>query len=697
MSLLSLPPSPFSSDFTQWQELLEQLRFLPPKEFLLLWYWLLACLTEEASTSPPSRRSRRLLQKRQELWHLFANKSLSEFEELQELLPLEGVLLLLGRDLQVWKDPTVWQPALPRLYPCSLLILQLAPMIRMVPDWSRSLKQLLLRLAIQWLESVAGAEIQLELLGELTQIAQGLGLQTQAELLLEEMAVLLSQSPLQNQAGLAFDLGLVWLRSGYARPARFALKRWKETFPHLSQEAQRVELERMLFQLNYLELETVQGPLDRFSLLQAWVRELGSKYQGLTEESENGLLRLTKLVAGWQWPVEQNWLVDLKLEDLSPVQRAVYLGYREALGDQDAARALLAELPVWLARWGEASAAPLFREYWFCSHELRGEAKALLLHLQTATHLLKHSSGKRYQARRRQILAWGFSLIQPLTVSELKRQQKSLLKALSQGRKWILQDSPVAAQALMATLENALQEAQDWALAQEMRTESPWELRDWVAAVLALPAQELSSEHVKLLVAFLQARLPGWGHWILCLEMAQGLLPHLPWHEVKPYWQALFTDWDTLEAYQPLQALSALGLALAQHPPPEQEAWFAELKQRVEMIAPEWRADALGAVGHTQIWAGQLAAGFATLREITPVQAQLASFLRLGTVLRESNQWARYPEVMVEILACARRQTDPLSQWQGFLGVALVAWARADYSAGLKAMRDGIEQFLSQA
>jgi hypothetical protein len=295
-----------------WPQVFEQIRFLESVAFervVLLLFWE---LTLKARSQRASRRSRKYLDR---LWPLLLSKLKREAlrEPLQfSSLACSQMLWLMGNYYQVWGGFDDWQDWLSVRFSASEWLLQLSLMLASQPGWRPATRRALLIFVMGLLESVPEAEVQLEILGALTHVARQLKLQTQAELLLEEMAVLLMARPPVEQPHLAFQLGLQWWRYGFARQARFALRCWQEHWPQLSQAQQAIEIELILSAFEQLQNTRRRLRFEQLSFLHSWLEQLVAWLLEQKKAHESLFLRLQSLAVALKWPESKRWKALLK-------------------------------------------------------------------------------------------------------------------------------------------------------------------------------------------------------------------------------------------------------------------------------------------------------------------------------------------------------------------------------------------------
>lgn len=696
-------------------QILEQMRFLPPESFHMLALALLWDLSEAARSRRPSRRSRKGLDA---LWNLVLAKAQSAPPATERFPPLILSLWLMAQYFQVWGQFDGWRMWLCAVYSPARVLDELPILIRVLPGLKPATRQALLAFAIELLGAETRPEKQLDQLGDLTETAQTLKLQTQSELLLEEMALLLPTQLESERPHLAFELGMQWLRHGWGRQARFALQTWQTGFAQLDADDQRWEAERCLshFEIYWADLSLL--PLEQTSLLHRWLLRLAEWV--LRQENETRLLwRVLNLALAWGLPEGETWWQTRVMGQLQAdeqqqdsLYRALLLGYARALESLTQAETLLAALPLGPLSCESEEIQHLHRATWQVDQALEQSAQIRLLHLQTLNHLLNHlhnhmnKQGKGRKKLRRQIFRAGAALLENLRAPALKRLRKELTQVLRSSPPLLKQPSAWSHRALKQNLLSAQHLSELWASSQDMLYHGGDILLDWIRAVLAFPPnhrpqseRERSEWALGLEIGLemcldLAAALPaGWVCWQSHLSLAQGLLAHWPWEKVAPYWLSCF-DWSELEGYEPLQAFASLALALSKSDLPDKPLWFAKLADSVSQIAPEWQADTWIALGHCQIRAGELAAGLQTLAAIPNPEAALQGLLQVGSVLTEIKQNHRYPELIAAILSCADQQSTLELKWQGYVAAASALALQGKSHPGLQTFKQAVGLFL---
>lgn len=692
-------------------QILEQMRFLAPEPFHMLALALLWDLSETARSRRPSRRSRQGLDA---LWHLVLAKAQSAPPATDRFPPLILSLWLMAQYFQVWGQFDGWRMWLCAVYSPARVLDELPILIPVLPGLKPATRQALLAFAIELLGAETRPEKQLVQLGDLTETAQALKLQTQSELLLEEMALLLPTQMESERPHLAFELGMQWLRHGWGRQARFALQTWQTGFAQLEPDDQRWEAERCLshFEIYWASLSLL--PLEQTSLLHRWLLRLAEWV--LRQENETRLLlRVLSLALAWGLPEAETWWQTHVMGQLhadeqqqDPLYRALLLGYARALESLAQAETLLAALPLGPLSCESAEIQHLHRATWQVDQALEQSAQIRLLHVQTLHHLLNHlhKQGKSRKKLRRQVFVAGAALLENLRAPALKRLRKELTQALRSSSPLLKQPNAWSHRALKQNLNSAQALSELWASSQDMLYHGGDILLDWIRAFLAFaPNQGPQSErersewalHLEMCLEMcldLAAALPaGWVRWQSHLCLAQGLLAHWPWEKVAPYWLSCF-DWSELEGYEPLQAFAALALALSRSDLPDKPLWFAKMADAVAEIAPEWQADTWIALGHCQIRAGELAAGLQTLAAIPNPEAALQGLLQVGSVLTEIKQNSQYPELIAAILSCAEQQTTPELKWQSYVAVAAILALQGKSQQGLQTFEQAVGLFL---
>lgn len=695
MSNFQLPISTQLLSTQAWSEYLDALRFMPADTSIPLWFWLLHDLNLQARPVSPSKRSRRLCQRRQALWHFVLHWQPVPTERLQ--FPLEAALLFLADDLAIWQEPEPWRIWLPFLYSCCELIQGLIHFAQQKRRWKKSTRKLLLTLGIQWLAPILDAETQLNLLAELTELACTLGLDTQQELLQEERALLLSTTPPKQQASLAFSVGFRALRQGEIALAQQALQYWQNTWSSLSQDEQVMELGRICSEWRLADAEIRSWPLERYRIIHRWWLSLVRRIQPLSESPHymTEWKQLIRIGLSWQLPEAVTWLVGLPVSVESPLQNLLCLAYEEVLSDQEEALRTWQRLPAWLKRWNFNKLAPFYHVSWYLPKLNEPEARIWFLHLQTATLLLKASSGSaRWRRRRRQLLNWGRELLQPLQVNALTQLKAQLFSQLQDQRLSWHSSGMDAIHTLRWNLAKSQELVQAWAWREEVLNQPANQFSDWFQAVLSLNPEELEPVDLQSLETWLQAFPLGWTRWQLELVLAQGLLQHQPWQRVASHWFNLLETWEILEGYQPLHAIASMGLALISINIPNRAEWFKRLHQLALRIDPIWRDEAICAVGLCQIRGGDFSDGFQTFTQLSSPQRHLQALLQVNSILEETNQCTRRTELGLELLACSERQTEPGQIWLGYLTGGLLQWIQGESHTAHQHMRKGLEALL---
>lgn len=648
----------------------------------------------------------------EKLWQLAQSKLKSLPDQPEHTLPASVMLWLLGFYQQVWGNLKGWEHWLRKFY-APAQVLESASLIPLTPGWKPNTRRALLSFVIGFLEPAPEPETHLEILGELVEVASKLKCQTQAELLLAEMPLLLGQIEAEHTrnaaheilAPLAFKLGMQWLRHGLAREARFAVKSWQSSFKALTPDDQLWEIKSMLSGLSWywFDAHPRQLPLDAFSLLQSWLKQirLWLQHDCPASEREALLLELLRIARKWQLPEMQELEMALGIASMSPVCKAAVIKYADRLWGPEAldtARTYASALPSWLA--GKQSAQAFDQAYSLeISDQLNPELQAISLELQTAALLLQQEPlkvPKRGQKKRQRLLNWGSSLIEPLSQQILNQSRQLIQAGLATAQEQLASsqtNSQVeAAEALTAEL-NALQSlALQRQHAIELLEYAPRPLENWIQAVLSLPSEELNPEQIEQLADLVLAAesVNPCQSWDLNLALAEGLLRHRPWSEVRPYWLKLFEHWQQLEEIEQLRKIAALGLRLASLELPERAGWFKRLKELAFKVDVQWQGSALAAVGHCQIRAAELQAGLETLEQITNPEERLQALLQISSVLKEIKDSRFYPEVMMAILLCAKAQKQSQPAWSGHLAVALAYWVRGEQAESLEIFRQGL-------
>lgn len=692
-------------------QLLEQMRFLAPETFHMLALGLFWDLTEAARSRRSARRSREGLDA---LWYLVLAKAQSTPPPADRLPPLILSLWLMAQYFQVWGQFDGWRMWLCAVYSPARVLDELPILIPVLPGLKPATRQALLAFAIELLGAETRPEKQLAQLGDLSETAQTLKLQTQSELLLEEMALLLPLQLETERPHLAFELGMQWLRHGWGRQARFALQTWQTGFAQLEPDDQRWEAERCLshFEIYWADLSAL--PLEQTSLLHRWLLRLAEWV--LRQENETRLLlRVLSLALAWGLPEAEIWWQTHVMGQLhedeqhqDPLYRALLLGYARGLDSLTQAETLLAALPLGPLSCESAEILHLHRATWQIDQALENSAQIRLLHVQTLHHLLnhlhnhRHKQGKGRKKLRRQIFTAGAALLESLRGPALKRLRKELVQVLRSSPPLLKKPSAWSHRALKQNLNSAQDLSEQWANAQDMLYHGGGILRDWITAFLATPPNKGAQSDrerrewavgLDLCLDIAAALPPGWERWQSHLSLAQGLLAHWPWEKVAPYWLACF-DWSELEGYEPLQAFAALALALSSSDLPDKPLWFAKMADAVAEIAPEWQADTWIALGHCQIRAGELAAGLQTLAAIPNPEAALQGLLQVGSVLTEIKQNRHYPELIAAILSCAEQQSIPELKWQSYVAVAAILALQGKSQQGLQTFKQAVGLFL---
>lgn len=680
------------------------MRFLVPEVFHAQAFSLIWQMTETARLKRPSRRSRQALDS---LWPLILGKSQVSQPEPKRPIPLILNLWLLAQYFQVWGCFDGWRAWLSSRYTSAQVLQELPLLIPILPGLKPTTRQALLVFAMEWLGHEEAPEAHLEHLGLLTEAAQTLHLQTQSELLLEEMALLLPQQLESERPRLAFELGMQWLRHGWGRQARFALQAWQSGFARLEWDDQQWEVQHCLshFELYWADLSPL--PLEQTSLLHSWLLRLAEWV--LRQEEETSLfVRALRLALAWGLPEGELWwqtqIADalnepehLQASFYGPFYRPLLLGYARALDSITQAQRLLSILPLEPLRVEPAVLQGLYRASWY-AEDLDDDAQIRLLHLQTLNHLFKHSKGKRRHKLRRQIFAAGAVLLDDLRAPALKQIRSELLAVLRLSPKLVKSPSDWAHQSLKQQLLSAQQLGDRWALAQDLLYQGGGYLRDWISGILAYPPADLAGSppkqtELRFCLAIYASLPAGWERWQMGLGLAKGLLAHWPWEQVRPYWGACF-DWSELEGYEPLQAFSGLALALSHSTLPDKAGWFEKLAGCIAEIDPDWQSDTWIAVGHCQIRAGLLAEGLQTLAQIPDPEMALQGLLQVGSVLTEIKQNDRYPDLIRAILACVDRQRTSELKWNGYLAAASALALRGKSAEGQAHFQAGLDLFL---
>lgn len=683
-----------------WPVVLEQMRFLEPGPFQATWFVLVMQLTLQARTRPKARREP-LRQQLEALWRLADSRLgpvMPSDTEPPPPLPLMLIVWLLGDYYQTWSELDYWEGWLRSYYPPEQVLSQLAMLLPFLPGWRPATRQRLLKLAMRFLEPAPEPEAHLEALGELTAAARELGQVTQAELLLDEMPLLLDQTG-EEQPFLAFSLAMQWLAHGQARQARFALKIWRRSFTAMSAADQFWEARKVLNDLSLSFWLTDKAlSLEAFSLLHGWLQDIASWVLARAPVSERRglLLRLIQLGQRWELPETSEWIAALGLDGLEPVPEAIALAYARTLEPGTGlseAYDLTLGLPPWLRRLSAEAARPLQLAHWSLPEALERQGNRQMLLLRVAGLLLQHSTGRRHAGRRRRILAWGFELIADLQPDSLSALSDELRSSLKQARPLLSSTSASEALQLADALNSAQAYAGQLARLRTLLERAGSELTSWAKAVLALPPDELGLEHIKTLQNLTDSLPPGWERWDLLLTLAQGQLSHLPWDQVRPLWEQLLNDWpslDRLDSFDQLRGLASLSLSLAEASVPDKNAWFTRLYGLAESLATQWRPSALAAVGHCQIRSGALKEGLLGLRRIDEPAEQLNALLQVGSVLREIKDPALHPELLDELYFAALSQERSDQAWQGYVAIALARWTVQERPQALKLLREGL-------
>lgn len=624
----------------RWPLELRRLRFLPQGAFQGVWLWLI--WQQNLARRGPARRKRI-----DSLWQLAEQKlgPLPEpHAEAEAAVPCELALCLAGDYYQAHGRLDYWEGWLRSYYVPTAVLGHLCRLIPQAPGWKPATRRALLQLAIRFLEPMPSPVTHLACLGELAGAAAALKCRTQAELLLDEMALLLSRLPGEELPARSLELGLEWLAHGQARQARFALRLWQQALRELAPDTQLSECERVL----NLVPGALAGSLslEAFSLLHGWLQRVGAQLlqAGPQPEARQALLRLYRLGLRLDLPESARWQAALGLAPDAPLRAAAFAAYALACepwcaGLDEAlalARQAVAALPAWLGRLGRSGTQPLYTAALSLPHGLAPAIQVLSLHLQTATLLLKQARGSSLRGRRERLIAWG------------KLLWAELLQALRADPE----------------LCDRLAEA----------------LLDWIKA-LAAAAADLSGLDAEI------AGLPaGWGRWRLLLALAQACEP-----ETAP-WQRLLADWHGLDAFDQLQAIPALSLALAAAGPGAR-VWFEPLYELAAGVELPWRHGAVAAVAQGCLRAGELERALTLYGRIGEPSEQLRALLEaLGLV--SGPQAAADPILVSALLASVGRQTLPVLAWQAHLAAAMALRRRGEPEAALAAWAEGLIHLL---
>lgn len=685
------------------------MRFLPPETFHSLALGLIWQLTETAALQRSTRRSRPALAL---LWSAILKRCQKKQALAPAALPDILVLWLLARYFQVWGQFDGWQTWICVLCPRPHLLDTLTLLAPRLPGFKPATRRALLAFGLELLAPPPAPEVYLRQLGALAELAQNLKRATQADLLREEMMLLLTQEAESLPPRVAFELALQWVQQGEVQPARLAFQRWYQAFGQWTPEDQHWELGHCLSHLLLFLPDLSHLRLEQTHLLHQWLLRM-AEWFFCQEDAEKGLLwQMLSLACAWGLPEAENWWearlplsVNQPTGPQPPLYRPLLLGYARALGDLAWAERLLAEMPLPL-NCDSALIQSLYQRYWTRHEDVGDAAQIRLLHLQTLVHLLNHSRGKRRKRLRRQIRLMGTALLAPVRATHVKGLRKALKQLLRENTALLKQEHAWAHSHFLQNLHAAQELGEAWALSQDMLISGSDVLRDWITGILAYPADELTREDISLCRELHEAQAPGWPRWQMRLSLAQGLLAHRclahrrlshePGHSVARDWQACL-DWSDLEGYEPLQACSGWALALSQSELPDKPAWFAKLAQALPQIDPEWQADCWVALGHCQIRAGDVSAGLQTLEALSDPEMALQAVLQVGSVLTESKQNDQYPLLMAAILRCVERVHQPQQKWQGYLAVAAAQALRGQPVEGVQTFLTGVQGLLPGA
>ncbi len=694
-----------------WPVVLQQMRFLEPTAFQAVWLVLMLQITLQASKRAKLTAH---LQLREELWRLAENKlgPVYPSPDNPPMIPMSLVIWVLGAYLETWGHLDYWEGWLRSYFLPDQVLKQLSMMLPFLPGWQDSTRQQMLILAMRFLEPHPEPhpepEQHLELLGDLAESARQIGQNTQAELLLDEMPVLLKQTG-EDRPYLAFSLAMQWISHGQARQARFALKIWRQSFNKMSGPDQLWEVERVLSDLS-TRFWMLKEPLslEAFSLLQGWIQDLSNwvSKRSPVYKRRKLLLDLIEIGQHLQLPDSADWLAALGLDNLPPVLQAVALGYARSLHAETGlseAYEFSEGLPRWLRRLSNEAARPLQLANWHLPEELARYNLHQLLELKTATLLLKNSLKKPHRGHRQRLLKWGFSLLTDLLPSSLNQLQSDIQQHLQEAQSSLTAANREEAEQLDSALICAQNFAHHLALRHQLLEYAGDAFSDWAEAVLALASAEINREQLQSLQQLVQSLPSNSVRWQFNLSLAQGLMTHQAWTDVKPLWDKLFQDWNSLdEEYDQLRGLTALGLSLAKTPLPDSQSWFERLYRLAESLDPVWRNSALAAVGHCQIRC-DLNAGLAGIARIQAPAEKLKAVLQVSSVLadmRSQNQALKSvkikppPALLKTLKATTQAQTDPASAWQGHVALSQLYWLEQKPQLALNTLRTGLKPLL---
>ena len=205
--------------------------------------------------------------------------------------------------------------------------------------------------------------------------------------------------------------------------------------------------------------------------------------------------------------------------------------------------------------------------------------------------------------------------------------------------------------------------------------------------------------HWSLVVLFATAYISGEWDWGLHVYAGYGVLAivafRLLWGLVGTR-HARFTgflrDWHGLDAFDQLQAIPALSLALAAAGPGAR-VWFEPLYELAAGVELPWRHGAVAAVAQGCLRAGELERALTLYGRIGEPSEQLRALLEaLGLV--SGPQAAADPILVSALLASVGRQTLPVLAWQAHLAAAMALRRRGEPEAALAAWAEGLIHLL---
>lgn len=690
-------------DFQARVDLIAKLVFLSPQSFQAAWLGLMWQL----NTRPLKQSKKRQAELRSALWQMTWQKlkSWPDGAEQKAIVPLELALYQLAQDYQSYQDWAYWEILLRTWYPQSQLLDRFSVLLSHLPGIKPATRKALFGFGIRFLAPNLPDEQHLDALGDMVQAAQKLKYQTQAELLLDEMVLLLEQQPSTEQLQLSADLILQWMKAGYGRQARFALKLWRQQFQALNVEQQVEHLDKLLFSLSWRIPRHYKFKLDDFSLLQSWLNAIWNVVPENVDYPYADLKsKLCLLAHQWHLPEAQTWLNqqihdafqhDL-VDDTEFVQQAAwhYLKALHALHTWEPEKAQTLAIQI-------AQSLPYFMHRWNPDLSWTLEAIRLnetydrslirqLFHLQTAALLVQIPAIQKSASRRQKLIDWGFDCVQTWTQSELADLQTQILSALKQAPSFVRQANLESAQNLYGQMLSLEHWAHQRQRAYEVFENELNSLELWLNTVLALKPEWLSEQHLCVIQDLVKACPDPNKGWKLNLILAASLGPHLPWEAIKPYWLLLFELWPQLDEYEQLSSIASIGLALAKVKPPETNFLFAHLLLCAQQVSNDFRADAIKAVGHCQIRAGLIAEGLETLALIKNASERLHALWQIGSVLNEVKDRNLYPEVMQMMLQTAQAQSKPEFVWKAYGAVSLAYCLKQDFKQALGHYLDGL-------